>query len=1161
MRHKTIGIQKRTLAAVLGTALLAFVVFGVGEIIYQTSQIQPRVRQSLESSAELIRGSTCVAIEFGDPARVQEILTGLQLANAQIQRTDIIGSDGPLATYPANIPPLASSVWSRTNQFRFNHDYAELVKMLPTSDPAKPVLLSLRMSLAEINRSQRKTLVEISLMAGLMLFIVALMQFVLMQRWVLSPLAQLAAIADNAGKQGDYSPRMPAHNRDELGLLGQSFNELLAAVQQRETELRRLSNFQRAILNDAAYSIISTDTAGIITSINPAGEKLTDWKAGELIGKVSAAIFHLPAEIAARAEQLTAKLGEPIPAGFETLVAEPRRGARSEAEWNFVKKDGSCLQVLLSVSALRDDHGDIFGFLGIVVDITARKLAEAQMNLQLSAMTAAANAIMITDRGGKIEWVNPAFSQLTGYSAVEAIGNNPRILKSGVHSAEFYAQMWSAITAGHVWHEELVNKRKDGSFYHEVTTITPVRVNHGQITHFVSTKEDITSRKQTERFLSFIAQEGWSDPQEDYLERLVEYIGRTLAVTSAFIGRVKDDQTVHTTGFYAEGRVRPNIEYSIDGTPTHNVIGKALCHYGDHLRELFPHAALPAEMKAESFLGIPLMDSAGRALGLLAILDDKPMPDARLATTMLQIAAVRVAGEIERRAKVDELHWKTALMEAQMEAAPDGILMIDNQGRRILQNQRMNDLLKIPPHISGNEDNRVQLAFIASRAKDPGAMKDKVAYLYAHPDEISRDELEFVDGTIVDRYSSPVRDKNGASCGRIWIFRDITQARQLEMQLRQSQKMEGIGQLAGGVAHDFNNILAALLMQTDLIEMVEPLPDEVVEGLQQIRADANRAAELTRQLLLFSRRQVMQASVFDLNELVTNLAKMLQRIIGEDIQLQLHLHATPLLMRADAGMIDQIIMNLAVNARDAMSTGGRLRIETEQKHVTDEMAGRCPDAVPGDYDCLSVSDTGGGIPQDILPKIFEPFFTTKAAGKGTGLGLATVFGIVKQHRGWIKVDNRPGSGVTFRVFLPATSEGASHAAKVEPRIKPIGGKETILLVEDEPAVRKLICTMLQRRGYDVLAASNGNEAVDLCLAPGRKVALLLTDLVLPGGMTGHELARKLQSRQSNLKIVFMSGYSPEIAGREIELSQGENFVQKPFAADRLLETIRRSLDG
>jgi PAS domain S-box-containing protein len=501
MRLKPIGIQKRTVAATLGTALIAFIIFGLGLVSYQANQIKPRVQQSMESSASLIAASTAVAIEFGDPDRIQEMLGSLQLTNAQILRADIIRSDGPLATYPTNNPPLQLSVWTRTNEFRLNSDNAELVKTLSTSDPGRPVRLFLRMSLEEAKRNQRKTLAEISLAGGLIVFVVALMQFVLLQRWVLSPLAQLAAIAETAGRQGDYSQRMPAHNRDEFGQLGNRFNALLAAVQQREAALRRLTNFQRAILDDAAYSIISTDTTGCITSINPAGEKLTGWKSEELVGKAGSTIFHLAAEVAARAHQLSAKLGETIPADREALVAEARRGLRSESEWNYVRKDGSHIPVLLSVTALRDDHGEIFGFLGIAVDITARKLAEEQIHLHFSAMSAAANAIVITGRNGTIEWVNPSFTKLTGYSPNEAIGSSFRILKSGHHDGEFYRQLWTTILDGKVWHGELINKHKDGRFYTEDMTITPVLSQNGEITHFIAIQQDVTERKLLEKKL------------------------------------------------------------------------------------------------------------------------------------------------------------------------------------------------------------------------------------------------------------------------------------------------------------------------------------------------------------------------------------------------------------------------------------------------------------------------------------------------------------------------------------------------------------------------------------------------------------------------------------------------------------------------------------
>jgi PAS domain S-box-containing protein len=382
-----------------------------------------------------------------------------------------------------------------------------------------------------------------------------------------------------------------------------------------------------------------------------------------------------------------------------------------------------------------------------------------------------------------------------------------------------------------------------------------------------------------------------------------------------------------------------------------------------------------------------------------------------------------------------------------------------------------------------------------------------------------------------------------------------------EAKLLQSQKMEAIGQLAGGVAHDFNNILSALLMQAEIMGSIKELPDEARAGLQEICADVNRAAELTRQLLLFSRRQVMQPRLLNLNELILNLGKMLQRIVRANVQLQLHLHSAPLMTRADAGMIEQILVNLVVNGCDAMPVGGSLRIETQEVIVDKATANLYADAYPGRYVCLSVSDTGTGIPPEILPQIFEPFFTTKEPGKGTGLGLATVFGIVKQHGGWIRVDNRPGSGATFNIFLPASTapDVESHSTVALPT--PPGGSETILLVEDDASVRKLTRKLLERSGYTLLEAANGPEAVKVWSENSKSVALLLTDLMMPGGIGGQELARQLQAENPALKVVFVSGYSADNAGKEFSLRTGEIFLQKPFATEQLLEKIRQLLDA
>jgi CheY-like chemotaxis protein len=352
-----------------------------------------------------------------------------------------------------------------------------------------------------------------------------------------------------------------------------------------------------------------------------------------------------------------------------------------------------------------------------------------------------------------------------------------------------------------------------------------------------------------------------------------------------------------------------------------------------------------------------------------------------------------------------------------------------------------------------------------------------------------------------------------------------------------------------------------MIMQAELAAMVENTPKEVQDGLREIRVAAEHAANLTRQLLAFSRRQVMQPRPLDLNEIVTSLTKMLQRILGEDVRLQLNLHPRALLTRADAGMLDQVLLNLVVNARDAMPGGGRLFIETGETTFTEEEANAIPDTSPGRHVCLRVTDTGTGIAPENLSRIFEPFFTTKEPGKGTGLGLATVFGIVKQHRGSLTVESEVGKGTTFRIFLPASGVAGRLPDEAAMKPKPRGGTETILLVEDDAAVRMLTRAVLERQGYQVLEAAHGVEALKIWEQHQGIIQLLFTDIVMPRGISGRELAIRLQARNPKLRVIFTSGYSADIAGRELSLQEGQNFIQKPASPQQLLETVRRCLDG
>ncbi len=415
-------------------------------------------------------------------------------------------------------------------------------------------------------------------------------------------------------------------------------------------------------------------------------------------------------------------------------------------------------------------------------------------------------------------------------------------------------------------------------------------------------------------------------------------------------------------------------------------------------------------------------------------------------------------------------------------------------------------------------------------------------------------ELYEEDATI-----SPVRNASGEITNFVAVKRDITREVALEAQFRQAQKMEAIGQLAGGVAHDFNNILGAILLQAQVTEHTREIPLEAVEGVRQIQRSCERGANLTRQLLLFGRRQEMQPRDLDLNEIVNNITKMLQRIIGENITMQLRLNSAPLITRADAGMLDQVIMNLAINGRDAMEGRGRLTIETSVKKVSATAAAPNPEAAPGDYACLAISDTGSGIPPEILPRIYEPFFTTKEQGKGTGLGLATVFGIVKQHKGWIDIKTARDKGTTFKVYLPLGRTAPEAEAGNAGLPASTAGSETILLAEDDPEVRKITRKFLELHGYNVLEARNGVEALDIWKKERGKVDLLLTDLLMPDGVNGYDLARRLHAASPGLKIVFMSGYSGDLTGQGLELRPGENFLQKPVQPDQLLALLRAQL--
>jgi len=417
------------------------------------------------------------------------------------------------------------------------------------------------------------------------------------------------------------------------------------------------------------------------------------------------------------------------------------------------------------------------------------------------------------------------------------------------------------------------------------------------------------------------------------------------------------------------------------------------------------------------------------------------------------------------------------------------------------------------------------------------------------------------DGTIiyVEVASSPT--EFAGRNARLILINDVTQRQRLEDHVRQLQKMESIGQLAAGVAHDFNNLLTVIRGHSDMLNIHGFLDPAIREPLREISQATERASNLTRQLLMFSRKQVMQPRSLNLAEVVNNLARLLRRTLGEHVDLRVKAPADLPPVLADTGMMEQVITNLAVNARDAMPKGGELTIESSIVDLGERDVERNQEARPGRFVCLSVTDTGCGMDTTTMTRIFEPFFTTKAVGKGTGLGLATVYGIVKQHQGWVEVSSRQGDGSAFRVFLPVCRQTIFTPNQDQPSSVFPRGTETILLAEDEGPLRELSTQVLQRLGYRVLAAASGVQALEIWRERADEIDMLLTDMIMPEGVSGRDLAERIRSDRPDIRILFVSGYNVELVGENFALREGLDFLPKPYNPQALLRAVRRCLDA
>ncbi len=755
-------------------------------------------------------------------------------------------------------------------------------------------------------------------------------------------------------------------------------------------------------------------------------------------------------------------------------------------------------------------------------------------HLPQAALEAVANGVVITDAQGIILWVNAAFTQMTGYAPDEVIGKTPRMLKSGEHPPAFYRELWSTITSGNSWTGEITNRRKDGSIYVEEQTITPVRDAGGTVSHFIAVKQDRTLRRRADNALR---------RSEERYRLLAEHISDVIALYDL------DLNTVY---------VSPSVQHLRGYTPDEVIAGPMLDQLTPDSREFAMRVfneELDMERRGQG-------DSArARTLELELLCKDGTTVWTESRFTAMRDSSGTLTGLIavsrditERKRAEEALRETSETLRTLIDVSVLAIVALDLNGRVTVWN-------KAATRMFGWTADEVLGQSVPTIPQDRRAEFEKGRLRIRSGEEVVYEsQRRRKDGSLVEVLISgaPITGPQDQVLGSMATVLDITERKQLEEQLRQAVKMEGIGRLAGGIAHDFNNLLTVIGGRSYLLLNQLPAGHAMRRDLLLIQQTGDRAAALTRQLLAFSRKQTLSPAVLDLNQVVAGMKTLLERVLGEDVDLIMDLDPAPGHVTADPGQLEQVILNMAVNARDAMPQGGQMTLETRHVDVDESYARQTVELVPGPYEVLSISDTGVGMDAATRARVFEPFFTTKAVGKGTGLGLATAYGIIKQSGGHVTVDSEPGSGTTFRIYLPRTKTAESASVVVE-ETATRRGAEVVLLSEDDANLRALTRDILESEGYTVLESQDVEDALRIAARQDGTIHLLLTDVVMPH-MSGRALADKVKGVRPHMKVLYTSGYTDETISHHGILDPGTPFLQKPFTPAALARKVRETLD-
>jgi len=1031
--------------------------------------------------------------------------------------------------------------------------------------------------------------------------------------------------------------------QDSTGKI-QTIGQILDITERKRAEeaLRRSRERYYSLFNGVPIGLYRTTPDGKILDANQALVDMLGYPTRELL--LAANTTDLYVDPNERQQEQTLLKQEGLTLDFKTRLR---------------RRDGRIIWTRDRARLVRTEDGAVQYFEGSLEDITTQVQAEEERARQAAVIEQAGESIVITDLAGTMIYVNPFFEKLTGYSVTEAVGQNPRILKSGYQDEAFYQNLWDTITSGRVWHGVFVNKRKDQSLYYERATIFPVRNSQGMISYYAAVKQNITAQIQAEKELresrqmlqlvldtipvrvfwkdrslhylgcnrAFALDAGLSSPEEivgkddfelvwrdqakmyraddravmesqlpklNYEEPETTPSGDTIWLRTNKVplvdasGQVKgvlgtcEDITEHKRAEEAlhssEARLRAITESAQDAIlmvdPAGNVsfwnqAAERIFGYtkeealGQNMGKLIvpPHYYKAHRDAIVLFQEGGRGNAVGKTMEVDALRKDGRQFPVELSLSALELDdgwyGVGIMRDITERKRAEEervrltkkIQEQARQVEQVLATVPEGVLLLDAEGRVIQANPRAEGDLAVLANAKVGD----RLTHLGDRSLAELLTSPPTKGLWH---EVKTGNRTF---EVIARPMS----RNVEATYWVLVINDVTREREIQAELQQQERLAAVGQLAAGIAHDFNNILAIIILYTYMGLQIPDIPAKLRERLQTISQQAHRAADLIQQILDFSRRSVLERRPMDLTPFLKEMIKMLERTIPEDIELKFTYGTDEYIVNADLTRVQQAIMNLVVNARDAMPKGGKLHIALSRISETDEI--RCvtcgTDPLIGkEWIRIAVTDTGDGIPPDVLPHIFEPFFTTKAVGKGTGLGLAQVYGIVKQHGGHLDVTTKAGEGTTFAIYLPAFREHRPGSDVVETETFIQGRGELILVVEDDATLREALVDTLALLNYRAIEAANGHEALAILAERAEEINLVLSDLVMPG-MGGQALFRAMRQRDLTLPVVMLSGHAKENELKRLQAQGLAGWMLKPPSLEKLSQLLARVLNG